>query len=220
MAENPRDRPGLPIARMVAARGISDARVLEALAQVPRERFVPPPARRHAAEDRALAIGEGQTISQPYIVGFMSQELALTGSERVLEIGTGSGYQTAVLAFLARDVFTVERIPLLSLRARAALDGLGIENTRFRVGDGSFGWPDDAPFDRIVVTCAVPAFPSALFAQLAEGGRLLAPIGGEQAQELTVIEKRAGLAVERRVLACRFVPLVGESGWAPGQVSE
>src|SRR6202023_2515860 len=145
-------------------------RVLEILARLPRARFLPPEERAHATEDRALPIGLEQTISQPLMVAVMTVELDWGGSERVLEIGTGSGYQTAVLSLLAAEVFTVERLATLSLRARGLLDGLGRTNIHYRIGDGSLGWPEEAKFDRVLVTAGAPAFPAALFAQLREGG--------------------------------------------------
>jgi protein-L-isoaspartate(D-aspartate) O-methyltransferase len=210
----PEPPPGAAIARQVRARGIEDRRVLHAIGRLARERFVPPEVREHARDDRALAIGLDQTISQPYMVAVMTVELGLTGSERVLEVGTGSGYQTAVLAQLAAEVATVERHATLSLRARGLLDGLGLTNIRYRIGDGSLGWPELAPFDRIIVTASAPEMPPALFAQLAEGGRLVAPIGTESDQLLTTIEKQGGRPVVRRGMACRFVPLIGAEGWA------
>jgi protein-L-isoaspartate(D-aspartate) O-methyltransferase len=159
---NPPDPPpGAAIARQVRERGVQDPRVLTALARLSRARFLPPDVRSHAQADRAVAIGLDQTMSQPYMVAVMSAELALRGGERVLEIGTGSGYQTAVLGQLAAEVFTVERLATLSLRARGLLDGLGFTNVRYRVGDGSLGWPEEAPFDRILVTAGAPGFPSA-----------------------------------------------------------
>jgi protein-L-isoaspartate(D-aspartate) O-methyltransferase len=207
-------RPGAAIVRQVKALGIKDARVLEALAELSRARFLPPQERGHAGEDRALPIGLDQTISQPLMVAVMTVELELTGKERVLEIGTGSGYQTAVLGALAAEVFTVERLALLSLRARSVLDGLGRTNVRFRIGDGSLGWPDEAPFDRILVTAGAPGFPAALFGQLREGGILVAPVGSTAGQELTQFRKRKGQPVARTIMPCRFVKLIGEQGWA------
>ncbi len=213
-SSNPHDpAPGAAIARQVRKRGVHDRRVLDALSRVSRGWFIPPDQRAHADADRALSIGYDQTVSQPYVVAVMTVELALSGVERVLEIGTGSGYQTAVLAALAREVFTVERLTTLSLRARGRLDGLGLTNVRYRTGDGSLGWPDQAPFDRILVTAAGPLFPTALFAQLKEGGLLVAPLGGEDSQTLTVVRKEAGQPVSRAVMGCRFVKLIGAEGW-------
>jgi protein-L-isoaspartate(D-aspartate) O-methyltransferase len=210
----PERQPGAAIVRRLRAQGIGDRRVLDALARLSRARFIPPQERTHATEDRALPIGFQQTISQPLMVAVMTVELELRGRERVLEIGTGSGYQTAVLSALAAEVFTVERLPTLSLRARGLLDGLGLTNIRYRIGDGSLGWPEEAPFDRILVTAGAPAFPSALFAQLREGGILLAPLGATADQELVQFRMRGGRPVERRIMGCRFVKLIGQEGWA------
>ena len=211
MARNP-DRPGgESIVEAVRRHGITDPRILQVLSRVPRDRFVPPEQRPYAADDRALPIGSRQTISQPFIVALMSLEAALTGEERVLEIGTGSGYQTAVLAELSREVYTIERIRELSLRARGILDGLGITNVRYRIGDGSPGWPEEAPFDRVVVTAWSEKPPPALFEQLAEGGLIVAPLGPESDQRITVIRKVEGRPQVRALMPCRFVPLIEES---------
>ncbi len=207
------ETPGAAIVRQVRAKGVSDPRILDALARVPRARFLPPERRGQALDDRAVSIGCDQTISQPFIVAVMTLELALTGTERVLEIGTGSGYQAAVLAHLAAEVFTVERHRALSLRARGILDGLALTNLRYRIGDGTLGWPDEAPFDRILVTAAAPSLPPALFDQLAEGGLLVAPIGGDDLQQVTVVRKVEGQPSARQVLPCVFVKLIGEQGW-------
>lgn len=215
---NPRDSdsepPGTPIAEQMRERGIDEPRLLDALARIARERFLPPGERRHALADRAVSIGLEQTISQPFMVAVMTRELTLTGSERVLEIGTGSGYQSAVLSLLAAEVYTIERLELLSLRARTILDRLGLTNIRFRIGDGTLGWPDEAPFDRILVTAGAPDFPATLFDQLAEGGLLVAPVGDELSQELMVIQKQQGRAAIRKLMACRFVKLIGAEGWS------
>jgi protein-L-isoaspartate(D-aspartate) O-methyltransferase len=197
----------------VRAHGIKDARVLEAISRIPRERFLPPDVRAYAHDDRAVPIGFEQTISQPFIVAVMTLELALRGEERVLEIGTGSGYQTAVLSLLAAKVYTVERHATLSLRARGILDGLDLTNIRYQIGDGSLGWPDEAPFDRILVTAAAPGLPAPLFDQLSEGGIAVAPLGTADEQHITTIRKQDGRAVTRQVLPCRFVKLIGEEGW-------
>jgi protein-L-isoaspartate(D-aspartate) O-methyltransferase len=209
----PEPPPGAAIARQVQARGIRDRRVLRAIGLFDRERFVPPEQRPRAGHDSALPIGFEQTISQPYIVAAMTEALELVGRERILEVGTGSGYQTAILAALAGEVFTIERLPTLSLRARGLLDGLGIANVRYRIGDGSLGWPEEAPFDRILIAAGSPDVPPALFDQLAEGGRLVAPVGPEEEQSLVVVEKRQGRPVERTLMPCRFVKLIGEGGW-------
>lgn len=209
----PEPSPGATIVRQLRRRGVRDARVLDAFARVPRPRFVPPETRDQALDDRAVTIGCDQTISQPFIVAVMTVELALTGSERVLEVGTGSGYQTAILARLAREVYTVERHATLSLRARGVLDGLGVDNVRYRVGDGTLGWPEAAPFDRALITAAAPRVPRPIFDQLAEGGLLVLPLGDEESQRLTVVRKRDGRPAVHEGLACRFVPLIGREGW-------
>ena len=200
--------------RHLRDRGVTDERVLNAMRRVPRERFVRPQDREHAYDDYAMPIEDGQTISQPYIVGLMTQELAPEATSRVLEIGTGSGYQTAILAELAGEVFTVERIASLSARAQGRLAELGYGNVRFLVGDGTLGWPEHAPYDRIIVTAGAPHCPEALLEQLAEGGRLVIPIGGESLQQLTVYERRGGVLRRREVCGCVFVPLIGKDGWA------
>ncbi len=189
-------------------------RVMAALAKVPRHRFVPDDQRRHAYENRPLPIGHGQTISQPYIVALMTDLLDLKGTERVLEVGTGSGYQAAVLAELARDVFTIERLAPLARDSAAILAAAGYRNVKTREGDGYAGWPDAAPFDAIMVTAGAPEVPPALLEQLAPGGRLVIPVGPQASgQELLLITKdTAGRPTQRRVLAVRFVPLVSEPG--------
>jgi protein-L-isoaspartate(D-aspartate) O-methyltransferase len=201
---------GEPLAAFLRSAGIRDERVLEAIARVDRSVFVPESYRAEADADRPLPIGFGQTISQPFVVAFMSERLGLAGDERVLEIGTGSGYQTAILALLAREVFSVEIVEGLAARARELLLGtLGLENVRLRTGDGSLGWPEAAPFDRIIVTAAAPVIPPALVAQLAPGGRMIVPVGEELGfQSLRLVEKgRDGPTVETDVLPVRFVPL-------------
>lgn len=214
MARRPEPSLAASIVRQVRAHGITDARVLEAMGRVARDRFLPPQYREHALADRAVPIGFEQTISQPFIVALMTLELALTGMERVLEVGTGSGYQTAILSELAAEVFTIERHATLSLRARAVLDGLGRTNIRYKIGDGTLGWTEHAPFDRILVTAAAAAMPQTLFDQLAEGGLLVAPLGNDDEQYITVVRKQSGLPLARQVLACRFVRLIGEEGWS------
>jgi len=205
--------PGAQLARLLRGRGIRDARVLGAIARVPRINFLPPEERDRAEEDNAVSIGCDQTISQPFIVAVMSTELALTGTERVLEIGTGSGYQTAILARLADQVFTVERHLTLSLRARGVLDGLSYTNIHFHVGDGTLGWPEDLAFDRIIITAAAPKVPPPLFDRLVEGGLMVLPLGDSASQRLTVVRKREGRLTSHAGLSCRFVPLIGEQGW-------
>jgi protein-L-isoaspartate(D-aspartate) O-methyltransferase len=201
------------IEQQLRRRGVTDADVLAAMERVPRERFVPPELRDRAYADSALSIGASQTISQPYIVGLSTQALAVSPDHRVLEVGTGSGYQTAVLAELGAEIFTVERLKTLSLRARAILDSLGFERIHYRVGDGSLGLPDDAPFDRIVVTAMAPGLPPSLFAQLREGGRMVIPIGDMECQTLDLITKSRGQPMTEKLCGCLFVKLVGEEGW-------
>jgi len=211
---SPPESAGQAIARQVREKGIRDPDLLLALEKVPRDRFLPPRTRDLARADQAVEIGLEQTISQPFMVAAMTLELDLSGRERVLEIGTGSGYQTAVLAHRAAMVFSIERFAELSLRARGILDGLSLTNIHYRIGDGSLGWPEEAPFDRILITAAAPSLPKTLFDQLREGGLLIAPIGDDQLQQLTVIRKVNGKANPRKVMSCRFVPLVGEEGWS------
>jgi protein-L-isoaspartate(D-aspartate) O-methyltransferase len=189
--------------------GIRDPGVLAAMAAVSRAEFVPPELRADADLDQPLPIGLGQTISQPYVVAFMTERLRVDGRHRVLELGTGSGYQTAILAVLASEVFSIEVLAPLAERARALLvDHLRLRNVRLRVGDGSLGWPDAAPFDRIIVTAAAPEVPPALLAQLAPGGRLVAPVGRAQEQVLRVVQRGDdGITWGQDVLPVRFVPL-------------
>ncbi|HUG90062.1 MAG TPA: protein-L-isoaspartate(D-aspartate) O-methyltransferase [Planctomycetaceae bacterium] len=208
------DQAAQRLAGTLASRGISDPRVLEAIARVPRHRFVSEDLWDRAYDDTALPIGSGQTISQPYIVALMTQELRLTGTERVLEIGTGSGYQAAILALLCRALVTVERHAELLRPAEAVLEALGFTNIEFRAGDGTLGCPDRAPFDGILVTAAAPDVPSPLYNQLAAGGRMVIPVGDRQAQNLVLVEKQAdGHPLTRELCGCRFVQLIGEAGW-------
>ncbi len=197
------------LARRLSAMGIRSERVLEAVARVDRSRFVDPGVTGDPDGDWPLPIGFGQTISQPFIVGYMTERLGLTGRERVLEVGTGSGYQTAILAALSREVLSIEIIPELAERARRALGELGLGNVRIRVGDGALGWPEEAPFDRILVAAAGPEVPPALLGQLAPGGRMILPVGPEPYDQwLRVVDRREdGGYVEVDVMAVRFVPL-------------
>ncbi len=197
-------------------RGIQDERVLAAFRRVDRKLFVPQLQRAHAYDDRALLLSHGQTISQPYMVGLMTQALQLKGPERVLEIGTGSGYQTAILASLAKEIYTVERIESLATTAEDRLLEMGFANIQYRWGDGSLGWPEKAPFDRILVTAACPQIPASLEHQLAEGGILVAPVGPPEGQELTVAQKRGGQLQVRKDLPCVFVRLIGQEGYQAG----
>jgi len=194
-------------------RGISDSEVLRVMGEIPREEFVPPEHRRRAYHDGPLPIGSGQTISQPYIVAVMTQSLKVRRDCDVLEVGTGSGYQTAVLAHLAGRVCTIEKFEELSAAAREVLGRLGVENVEFRVGDGSCGWPEPRRFERIMVTAAVPDFPPPLLEQLAEGGIIVAPVGSGSAQQLIAAEKHRGKLVETYICGCRFVKLVGRCGF-------
>lgn len=190
---------------------VRDPRVLDAMRRVPRHLFVPEPVRDSAYADRPLPIGHGQTISQPYVVAFMTELARLSPEARVLEIGTGSGYQAAVLAGLAREVYTIEIVEPLAAEARERLGRLGIRNVTVRAGDGYRGWPEEAPFDAIVLTAAPPEIPAPLLAQLAPGGRLVAPVGSGW-QELVVVERTAAGLVRRSVAPVRFVPMTGEAG--------
>jgi protein-L-isoaspartate(D-aspartate) O-methyltransferase len=209
------------VERQLRRRGISDERVLEAMGEIPREMFVPEPERRRAYNDSALPIGHGQTISQPWIVAAIAEALALTGTEKVLEIGTGSGYSAAVVALLAREVFTIERIPELARSAEQTLAELGIRNVNVVIADGSEGLPDSGPYEGIAVHATAPAAPPSLLAQVAPAGRLVVPIASDGADMLTVFTRTAhemdpatGAGLERRTLgACRFVPLIGREGF-------
>lgn len=201
------------VERQLRRRGITDERVLEAMGRVPRELFVPEGLRRYAYDDGALPIGCHQTISQPFVVATICSLLELRGHERVLDVGTGSGYQTAVLAELAADVVSIERIAELAEEARARLRAAGYADVDVRVGDGSLGVPERAPFDAIAVAAAAPGIPRALYDQLVEGGRLVVPRGSRRGQELVQVVRTPRGPVERSSIACRFVPLVGDEGF-------
>jgi protein-L-isoaspartate(D-aspartate) O-methyltransferase len=198
------------------ARGIRDERVLAAMFRVPRHEFVSEEHRDQVYEDHPIPIGEGQTISQPYIVAIMLEALAFNPSETVLEIGTGSGYQTALLAELVRQVYSVERYASLARAAQATLARLGFNNLEVILGDGSRGLPDRAPFDAIVVSAAAPQIPPPLFEQLREGGRMVIPVGPAHAQELQLVRKHEGQPVVTSMEGCRFVPLIGSEGYRSG----
>jgi protein-L-isoaspartate(D-aspartate) O-methyltransferase len=193
----------------IAERGIRDGRVLDAMRSVPRHEFVSETFRSDAYEDHPLPIGEEQTISQPYIVAAMLEHLALQSSERVLEVGTGSGYVTALLALLCAEVYSVERHARLAISAEITLRRLGYRNVKIRVGDGSRGWAEYAPFDAILVSAATAEMPQALFEQLREGGRMMVPVGPSSCQELQLVRKVRGQPVVEIFEGCRFVPLVG-----------
>ena len=195
------------------ARGIADERVLAAMERVPRDLFVPERERPYAYADAALPIGEGQTISQPFMVAVICEALALEEDERVLDVGTGSGYQAALLAELAAEVHTIERLPALAERARAALAAAGYERVQVHVGDGTLGLPEHAPFGAIAVAAAAPGLPQTLFDQLEPGGRLVVPVGGRYGQELEVVVRGPDGPVVSHSVPCRFVPLVGEEGF-------
>lgn len=201
------------VKQSLAGRDIRDPRVLEAMGEIPREAFVPEKYASHSYDDNPLPIGMAQTISQPYMVAFMTQALRLTGNEDVLEIGTGSGYQTAILAELVKKVYTIERFNELGESAQAVLSNLGYENIDYYIGDGSCGWPEEKLFDRIIVTASAPELPTPLEKQLKEGGLLAAPVGGPWSQELIVAKKKNGRLEQKTLCGCRFVKLIGKHGF-------
>ncbi len=205
------------VERQLRRRGIDDERVLAAMGEVPREEFVPERLRGRAYADTALPIGEGQTISQPWIVAAICQALELEGSERVLEVGSGSGYSAAVLSRLAAEVIGVERHESLAVDARSTLDRIGAENVELLVGDGSLGVPERSPFEAIAVHATAPAPPRTLLAQLADGGRMVVPIAADGADLLTVFRRAGAELVREEIAPCRFVPLIGEEGFSPVQ---
>ncbi len=196
------------VTQQLEKRGISDTRILEVFRQVPRHLFVPERLEKQAYEDHPIPIGLDQTISQPYIVALMTQSLLPEASFRILEVGTGSGYQAAILASLCESVYTIERIPELSTKARERLCRLGFKNVFFRVGNGAEGWPDFAPYDGILVSCAVPFVPPALLSQMKEGRRMVIPLGGFPSQILTLLWKQKGEIFAMEVCGCAFVPLI------------
>ena len=201
------------VREQIRDRGIRARNVLDALLAVPRHLFVPEEFRPGAYSDQPLPIGEGQTISQPFMVAAMTAALELTGRERVLEIGTGSGYQAAVLSLLARELHTVERSPSLAQRAAERLARLGYEGAHVHAGDGTLGWVEAAPYEAIIVTAAAPRIPAPLVEQLAEGGRLVIPVGDEYQQELLLVRKTGEQTTSQVLHYCRFVPLIGRHGW-------
>jgi protein-L-isoaspartate(D-aspartate) O-methyltransferase len=202
------------VENQLVARGIRDRRVIETMLSLPRHLFVEEAMAAQAYSDNPLPIGERQTISQPYMVALMTELLELRGTEKVLEIGTGSGYQAAVLAVLADRVYTMERIRPLAMRARKVLDSIGLLNVNIRIEDGTCGWPEEAPFDVIIVTAGAPEIPNVLVQQLAPGGRLVLPVGDQLSQTLVRIRKQEdGSCVAEESVGCRFVKLIGKYGW-------
>jgi len=204
------------VREQLAARGVRDERVLAACLAVPRERFAPAALAARAYEDSALPIAAGQTISQPYMVGTMSEALALRGDERVLEVGTGSGYQAAILSRLAARVYTVERHRELSERAQVVCHELGYTNIAFHVVENIQGWPEEAPFDAILVTAGAPQVPVDLLSQLRPNGRMVIPVGPEEMQTLLLVQKSPEGILRTPLTPCRFVPYIGEGGWPQG----
>ena len=194
-------------------RGIKDKRVLDAMSKVPRHLFVPSESISIAYTDQPLSIGESQTISQPYMVALMSECLKLRSGEKILELGTGSGYQTAILAELGSFVYTIERISTLSIRAQGTLKHLEYENIRFKAGDGTLGWSENAPYDGIIVTAGAPRVSQVLINQLSEGGRIVIPVGNSFSQELVVVSKTNKKIKTENICGCMFVPLIGKHGW-------
>ncbi len=194
-------------------RGIKDKRVLAAFEKIERHKFVPENLLPEAYADFPVPIGKNQTISQPYIVALMTENLCLSGEEKILEIGTGSGYQTAILAELAGEVYSIERLDYLSNKAEATLKEIGYDNTRLKVGDGTLGWAEKAPFDRIIITAASPQIPLPLTEQLKENGKLILPLGENLGQVLTLVEKKKGKLESIRICGCVFVPLIGKHGY-------
>ena len=201
------------VTEQIIRRGVVTPRVIEAFRKVPRHLFVPEEFLSHSYNDHPLPIGEGQTISQPYIVALMTDLLGLSGKEKVLEIGTGSGYQAAILAELGREIYTVERHKLLAERAEKVLKELNYQNVKVLVGDGTKGWKEFSPYQRIMITASAPDVPQPLFEQLDEMGKLVIPIGGRWSQDLTLIEKRKGKMIRKSICGCVFVLLIGEYGY-------
>lgn len=204
----------LMMENQIINRRITDKKVIEAMLKVPRHLFVEEAMWESAYGDFPLPIGDGQTISQPYMVAVMTEKLELKKDSRVLEIGTGSGYQTAILAEICESVFTVERITALEKKARITLEKLGYTNIAFKIGDGTLGWSESAPYDGILITAGAPRIPELLFSQLKEDGRMVIPIGSSYSQVLTVVRKRKGKMVEEPCFGCTFVPLIGREGWS------
>lgn len=201
------------VQEQIIARGVKDERVLQAMREVPRHLFVEKTYYHQVYNDYPLPVGHGQTISQPYMVAVMTELLELKGDENILEIGTGSGYQTAILALLCSKIYTMERIAELTKDARSRLEKLGFRNISFMVGDGSIGWLDYAPYKGIIVTAGAPDIPNALIEQLDENGRLVIPVGYEHSQVLNVVKKHKGRIYRKEIFECTFVPLLGKQGW-------
>lgn len=201
------------VTQQIMRRGVVTPRVIEAFRKVPRHLFVPEQFQSHSYNDHPLPIGEGQTISQPYIVALMTNLLDLSGEDKVLEIGTGSGYQAAILAELGKEVYTTERHKLLAERAEKIFKELNYQNVKVLVGDGTKGWKEFSPYQKIIVTASAPDVPQPLFIQLDEMGKLVIPIGGRWSQDLVLIEKRKGKMIRKSVCGCVFVPLIGEYGY-------
>jgi len=204
----------LMLNEQIVEKGINDVKVLLAMRKVPRHEFVPQSIIHKAYADSALPIGDSQTISQPYMVALMTQSLGLNGGEKILEIGTGSGYQPAILAEIAGDVISIERIGKLTSRARAILDKLGYTNITTRTFDGTYGWRDKSPFDGIIITAAAPDIPYRLIEQLKDGGKLIIPVGEENSQSLKKLTKKGNEIIEEEICSCLFVKLVGKYGWS------
>ena len=201
------------VREQIIMRGIKDERLIDAFYKVERHKFVSEELQGSAYADYPVSIGEGQTISQPYIVALMTECLGLSGKERVLEIGTGSGYQAAILSKLVKEVYTIERFVSLAKKAQSALEKSGYTNVKLKVGDGTLGWPEEAPFERIIITAASPRIPLPLFEQLAENGKMVIPLGETFSQVLTVAEKKDSKMETTPICGCVFVPLIGEFGW-------
>jgi protein-L-isoaspartate(D-aspartate) O-methyltransferase len=203
----------LMVKTQLIPRGINDERVLNAMKKVPRHLFVDDYMQHKAYDDMALSIGEGQTISQPYMVAIMTQLLELKGNEKVLEVGTGSGYQAAILAELSKEVYSVERIAVLVKKAEDRFHSLGYNNIHIKIGDGTLGWPEEAPFDRIIVTAGTPRIPEPFMEQLSDEGIIIAPVGDRFSQQLLKVRKSKGKLLENYYTPCVFVPLIGKYGW-------
>jgi len=203
----------LMVETQLVPRGIKDKRVLDVMRKVPRHFFVDEFMQHKAYDDMALPIGEDQTISQPYMVAIMTELLRLNGDEKVLEVGTGSGYQAAVLAGLSREVFTIERVTVLAKRAEDKFQTLGYINLHVRIGDGTLGWPEESPFDRVLITAGTPKIPQPVIEQLSDGGIIVAPVGDRFSQQLIILKKSKGALSEQLHTPCVFVPLIGKYGW-------